>query len=193
MAKRNPPEINAGSMADIAFLLLIFFLVVTTFGTETGFNRKLPPKPDPNVPPPPPIKKKNIFEVVTNANDQLLVEGEVMNVSELREATKTFLDNNGDGSCGYCDGIGNSSSSDNPNKAVVSLQNNRGTSYKFYITVQNELGAAYTELRNKYAQNKFNISYDDMLLTNNKIKYVKERKKVRKAYPQKLTEPESVK
>ena len=193
MAKRAIPEINAGSMADIAFLLLIFFLVATTFDAGAGFNRKLPPKPDPNMPPPPPIKEKNIFQVVTNANDQLLVEGHVMKVSELREATKAFLDNNGDGSCLHCDGPGDPSSSDNPNKAIVSLQNNRGTSYKFYITVQNELGATYTELRNRYALNKFNISYNDMLLPTNKIKYVKQRKEVRSAYPQKLTEPESIK
>ena len=186
MARRKIPEINAGSMADIAFLLLIFFLVATTFDTEYGFNRKLPPKPDPNTPPPPPIKDKNLFKVVTNAKDQLLVEDEEMKVSELREAAKAFLDNNGDGSCEYCNGARYANSSDNPNKAIVSIQNNRGTSYKFYITVQNELGAAYTELRNKYSQSKFNKNYYD-------IKSKKRRKEVRSAYPQKLTEPESVK
>ena len=149
MAKRAAPEVNAGSMADIAFLLLIFFLVTTTIEKDSGINRKLPPmeESDEDVI----IKQKNIFTVLLNKNDQLLVEDEVMEVKNLRAAAVEFLDNGGDGSCDFCQGAKSTSSSDNPDKAIISLKNDRETSYSAYITVQNELVAAYNELRNRRA------------------------------------------
>ena len=137
MAKRSSPEVNAGSMADIAFLLLIFFLVTTTIEKDSGINRKLPPmeESDEDVI----IKQKNIFTVLLNGKDQLLVEDELMEVKDLRKAAVEFLDNNGDGSCNYCRGKKDPSSSDNPDKAIISLKNERETSYAAYISVQNEL------------------------------------------------------
>ena len=93
MAKRSAPEVNAGSMADIAFLLLIFFLVTTTIEKDSGINRKLPPMEEID---PPIIKQKNIFAVLLNGKDQLLVEEELMEVADLRAAAVEFLDNNGD-------------------------------------------------------------------------------------------------
>jgi biopolymer transport protein ExbD len=149
MAKRSAPEVNAGSMADIAFLLLIFFLVTTTIPKDSGINRKLPPmeENEEDVI----IKQKNIFTVLLNGKDQLLVEDEIMEVKKLRAAAVRFLDNNGDGSCDYCKGAKDASSSDNPDKAIISLKNERETSYGVYITVQNELVAAYNELRNRRA------------------------------------------
>lgn len=183
MAKRALPEINAGSMADIAFLLLIFFLVTTTMDVDKGINRKLPPWNDEQVDPPP-IKKKNIFTVLVNSNDQLLVEDKLMTIRELREATKRFLDNNGDGSCNYCSGIQDPSSSDNPGKAIVSLQNDRGTSYNTYIAVQNELAAAYNELRDELAQRRFGKSYEDLEGA--------QQDEIQDAYPQKISEAEPV-
>lgn len=149
MAKRAAPEVNAGSMADIAFLLLIFFLVTTTIEKDSGINRKLPPieESDEDVI----IKQKNIFTVLLNKNDQLLVEDEIMEVKDLRAAAVEFLDNGGDGSCDYCQGAKNPSSSDNPDKAIISLKNDRETSYAAYVTVQNELVAAYNVLRNRRA------------------------------------------
>lgn len=183
--KRAVPEINAGSMADIAFLLLIFFLVTTTMDVDSGINRKLPPyEPDLLTDPPPPIKKKNIFTVLVNSNDQLLVEDEYMDISELRAAAFAFLDNNGDLSCDYCEGLRSPSSSDNPGKAIVSLQNDRGTSYKLYISVQNELAAAYNELREREAQKKFGKSYDDL--------DEEESDEIQALYPQKISEAEPV-
>ncbi|MFI1771101.1 ExbD/TolR family protein [Thalassobellus citreus] len=149
MAKRAAPEVNAGSMADIAFLLLIFFLVTTTIEKDSGINRKLPPIDDSEQDVV--IKQKNIFTVIINKNDQLLVEDEVMELKDLRQAAVDFLDNNGDGSCGFCQGSKNSSSSDNPVKAIISLANDRETSYSSYISVQNELVAAYNVLRNRRA------------------------------------------
>ena len=150
MAKRSAPEVNAGSMADIAFLLLIFFLVTTTIETDSGLNRKLPPMED--VVDPPIIKERNIFTVVVNKNNDLLVEEKPMEISELRAAAVAFLDNGGGkgaDACDFCQGTRDTSSSDNPDKAVISLKNDRETDYKVYIAVQNELVAAYNELRNR--------------------------------------------
>ncbi|MFS4484238.1 ExbD/TolR family protein [Hyunsoonleella sp. 2307UL5-6] len=149
MAKRAAPEVNAGSMADIAFLLLIFFLVTTTIEKDSGINRKLPPMEDNTEPPV--IKQKNIFTVLVNKKDDLLVEDEPMAIKDLRQAAIEFLDNNGDGSCKFCQGKKDEKSSDNPDKAIISLKNDRETSYAAYISVQNELVAAYNVLRNRRA------------------------------------------
>ena len=150
MARRSAPEVNAGSMADIAFLLLIYFLVTTTIETDSGLNRKLPPMED--IIDPPIIKERNIFTVVVNKNNDLLVEEKPMQIDELREAAVTFLDNGGgkgEDACSFCQGERDPNSSDNPEKAVISLKNDRETDYKVYIAVQNELVAAYNILRNR--------------------------------------------
>ena len=150
MARRSAPEVNAGSMADIAFLLLIFFLVTTTIETDSGLNRKLPPIED--VVDPPIIKEKNILPVVINKNNQLLVEEELVELKDLRSVAMDFLDNGGgkgEDACDFCRGKRSPSSSDNPEKAIISLKNDRETAYKVYISVQNELVAAYNELRNR--------------------------------------------
>lgn len=186
MAKRALPEINAGSMADIAFLLLIFFLVTTTMDVDSGINRKLPPwTPPEEMPDIPPVKKKNIFTVLVNSRDQLLVEDNYMEIEDLREAAKRFLNNNGDGTCNYCQGgARNPNSSDNPGKAIISLQNDRGTSYNTYIAVQNELAAAYNELREELAQRKYGKSFDELS--------DEEQDEVKDAFPQKISEAEPV-
>lgn len=179
--KRGIPEINAGSMADIAFLLLIFFLVTTTMDVDSGISTKLPPW-EPPTEDPPPIKQKNLFTVLVNGNDQLLVEGEYATIEDLRFKAKEFLDNNGDGSCTYCQGRQNPSSSDNPGKAIISLQNDRRTSYKVYISVQNELVAAINELRNEYANRKYGKDFDQLA--------PEQQQEVSDAYPQKISEAE---
>ena len=150
MARRKAPEVNAGSMADIAFLLLIFFLVTTTIETDSGLNRKLPPMED--VVDPPIIKERNIFTVVVNKYNQLLVEEKPLELVNLRVEAVKFLDNGGgkgEEACDYCLGDRDPDSSDNPDKAVISLKNDRETDYKVYIAVQNELVAAYNILRNR--------------------------------------------
>lgn len=200
MAKRAAPEVNAGSMADIAFLLLIFFLVTTTIETNQGISTKLPEPQPPNAPPPPPIKEKNVFIVLVNENDQLLVENELMEVKDLRQAAIDFLDNGGDGSCTYCKGNKDSESSDNPDKAVISLRNNRGTSYKTYITVQNELIAAYDFLRERERKRLYpnEVPYMEMDEQFNAAKTPKARKdalepkitELQKLFPRKLSEAE---
>jgi biopolymer transport protein ExbD len=193
MAKRAAPEVNAGSMADIAFLLLIFFLVTTTIETDSGINRKLPPIEDNTEPPV--IKQKNIFTVLLNGQDQLLVEDEVMELKDLRKAAIDFLDNNGDGSCSYCKGKKNSESSDNPDKAIISLKNDRKTTYKTYIAVQNELVAAYNVLRDARATSLYGITfsqmeanYNDVNWPGNKVKLKDQIEQIKTEYPQKLSE-----
>lgn len=161
MPKREaPPEVNAGSMADIAFLLLIFFLVTTTIGVDQGINRLLP-RYEEN-PPAPPINERNIMRVLVNKDNQLLVNEKLMTLKELRQAAVDFLDNNGDGSCTYCKGKGDSNSSDNPDKAVISLMNDGQTTYETYIAVQNELVAAYYILRDREAMKRYGKTYREM-------------------------------
>ncbi|TDY10620.1 ExbD/TolR family protein [Meridianimaribacter flavus] len=196
MAKRSAPEVNAGSMADIAFLLLIFFLVTTTIETDTGLNRKLPPieESEEDVI----IKQKNIFTVLINGKDQLLVEDELMDLKDLRKAAVEFLDNGGgtgEDGCDYCKGKRDPKSSDNPDKAIISLKNERETTYKTYISVQNELVAAYNELRNRRAQELYGTSflqmqanYDDVNWVGSKDKLKEKIEKIKIEYPQKLSE-----
>lgn len=166
MAKRKLQEINAGSMADIAFLLLIFFLVTTTMDTDTGLMRKLPPMPDEETEQPPPINERNVFIVLINSRDQLLVEGEPTDVSQLREKAKEFIDNpNNDESLPrkemvYIEGLGREELI--CKQAVISLQNDNGTTYEKYIEVQNELIAAYNELRDAFAKKEFGKSYKEL-------------------------------
>jgi hypothetical protein len=202
MAKRSAPEVNAGSMADIAFLLLIFFLVTTTIETDSGLNRKLPPMEDQVDPPI--IREKNIFTVVVNKNDQLLVEEELTDIEDLRSLAVAFLDNGGgvgEEACDYCQGERHESSSDNPDKAIISLKNNRETSYKVYIAIQNELVAAYNELRNReflrlYPSVGLNFvdaqkKYDDPRTSADFAAELEPKLDVVKAmYPQKLSEAE---
>jgi hypothetical protein len=196
MAKRAAPEVNAGSMADIAFLLLIFFLVTTTIETDTGINRKLPPIEDSEEDVI--IKQKNIFTVLINGKDQLLVEDELMELKNLRKAAVEFLDNGGgtgDDACSYCKGKRNPSSSDNPDKAIISLKNERETTYSTYISVQNELVAAYNELRDRRAMELYGISltdmqanYDNVNWVGNKVSLKEKIEKIKIEYPQKLSE-----
>jgi hypothetical protein len=202
MAKRSAPEVNAGSMADIAFLLLIFFLVTTTIETDSGLNRKLPPIEE--IEDPPIIKEKNIFTVVVNKNNQLLVEEELVGISDLRALATEFLDNGGgegEDACQFCQGARDPKSSDNPEKAIISLKNDRETSYKVYIAVQNELVAAYNVLRDREFMRLFpnesmtfveaNKKYSDPRTSPEEKERLKPKlAEVKLLFPQKLSEAE---
>jgi hypothetical protein len=118
------------------------------------------------------IHAKNIYVVLINEYNQLLVEGELMDISQLKDGAKKFINNNGV----------DPNSSENPEKAIISLQNDRGTEYMTYIRVQNELAAAYTDLRNNASLNEFGESYADLNKT--------QMKEIRKMYPQKISEAE---
>jgi len=202
MARRAAPEVNAGSMADIAFLLLVFFLVTTEIPKDKGIGAQLPPLEE--IKDPPKIKEKNIFVVNVNRNDQLLVEDELMELKDLRKAAIAFLDNGGAPSgtpeyCDYCKGDKNKESSDNPKKAVISLQNDRLTSYKMYIAVRNELVAAYNELRNRESQRLYGWNFTDIkndliegkITDDKKDTYFDKLKVIQEEmFPQKLSEAE---
>ena len=203
MPKRGaPPEVNAGSMADIAFLLLIFFLVTTTIETDAGLDRMLPPiePPDTDVI----IKQKNIFQVNINREGQLLADDELTNIKDLRAKAIAFLDNGGAPSgsadfCSYCKGKRDVSSSDSPAKAIISLKNDRETKYGTYITVQNELVGAYNDLRNREAQRLYKKDFTEMEAEylnpetpDNVREELKEKvKKIQELFPQKLSEAET--
>ncbi len=162
--KRETPEINAGSMADIAFLLLIFFLVTVTMDVDTGITRKLPPpveNPDEDMQ----INQRNVFEILINSANMLLVEGKPGDLNTLKDETKNFF-------------LNPSNDPDLPekepkqvdflgevlvSKGVVSLKNDRGTSYEIYIKVQNELTKAFQELRDELSVEKFGVKYDKLV------------------------------
>lgn len=159
---RTSQEVNAGSMADIAFLLLIFFLVTTTIASDKGILNILPPKQDPNQPPPEvELNERNIFNILINANDQLLIEGEFRTTTEgLTEEIKSFIMNFGnpdEDNLTLYNGLpaslrslaersGESSDYPGPGGAVVSIKTNRGTSYEIYLEVLDLVKKAYFEI-----------------------------------------------
>jgi biopolymer transport protein ExbD len=156
---RQAPEINASSMADVAFLLLAFFLVTSTIDVERGITVRLPEwseEPPLDVQ----LKKRNVFSVLVNAQNQLLVRGEIMKTEELREKAKEFIMNPS----------GNPELAEAPNTAIISLKNDRGTSYGSYIEVYNELKAAYNELWNEECMKQYGVAYSDDLPTAKKDK-----------------------
>jgi len=166
MAKRGLPEVAAAPMADVAFQLLIFFIVSTTLDTDSGIFRKLPPMPETQEQvEQEDIKERNIFVVLVNRENKLLVENEPMDIRNLRAAAKEFIQNPNNLST-----LPERIPTEIPYLGVmpvtkyhiISLQNDRGTSYETYIAVQNELTAAYNELRNELATQRFNMKYEDM-------------------------------
>ncbi|MCB0374359.1 MAG: biopolymer transporter ExbD [Sinomicrobium sp.] len=163
--------INAGSMADIAFLMLIFFLVTTTFPNDRGIQQKLPG--DCEECPVPDINERNILRIRINKNDQILADDRLVPLNELPSLVKRFINNNGQ----------LPALSDSPQEAVISLRNDRETSYKTYVSVLNELIAVYTDLRAAYAKRTWNKTMDELTPA--------ELAAVKKAYPQLISEAET--
>jgi biopolymer transport protein ExbD len=162
MGSRKVPGMNTSSMADISFLLLSFFLMVSSFNTDSGIQRRLPPPADPNAKPPE-IHKRNTFTVLVDMKDRLMINGELSDINSLKDRAKEFLSNpNNSPNLPEKENkqiplLGSMSVS----KGVISIQNDRGTSYDMYLKVQNELTAAVNDLRNDLAKNKFNRKYVD--------------------------------
>lgn len=162
MAKKSP-TINGGSMSDISFLLLTFFLLTSSINTDLGIARKLPPPLPPDAPKPE-IHDRNVFKVAVNFRDELQVQGARVDIADLRSMAKEFLANpandpkKSEKKIEDIEGLGSVPVS----KGVVSLRNDRGTSYEMYVKVQNELTAAFHELRNELSQERFGIKFDDL-------------------------------
>jgi biopolymer transport protein ExbD len=160
--KKKLPGLNASSMSDISFLLLTFFLLVSSINTDMGIQRRLPPPSDPNVKPPD-IHRRNTFVVLVNKDDKLLFNNELGDITALKDRAKEFLANP--------DNLPNLPEKQTRNipllgdvevsKGVISLQNDRGTSYEMYLMVQNELTAAVNELRDEMSRARFGRAYID--------------------------------
>lgn len=161
--KKKVPEINASSMADISFLLLIFFLVTTTMDTDSGITRRLPPpveNPEMDVK----VKERNIMNVMINKYDKLLVNGKPGDIATLKDMTKEFItprpndEKAPETEVKEIELLGNVTLS----KGVVSLKNDRGTSYVTYISVQNELARAFNEMKDEMSLKHFGQHYADL-------------------------------
>ena len=157
MAKKTP-AINSSSTADIAFLLLCYFLMTTTMGSQTGLSRRLPPMPDPNQKvEDQKVNRRNIIIVKINSADRILAGSEPIDISQLKDKIKIFLTNPTDDpnlpvmEPTEIEGLGTR----NVSKGVISLQNDRGTSYQAYIAVQNELVKAVNELRDEASMKEY--------------------------------------
>lgn len=167
---RSKNEINAGSMADIAFLLLIFFLVTTTIIQDKGILVKLPFWEED--PPITNINSKNVFTILVNANDEVLIEKEISKISEIKSKLTHFILNP----------AGSKDLPKNPKSAIVSLQNDRNTTYAAYLSVYNEIKASYNQIRNERAMRLYGLAFRNC--------NVEQRKKIRTDIPMVISESE---
>ena len=172
--RRHSASVNAGSMADIAFLLLIFFLVTTTISADKGILRKLPSicvtddcTKD--------IHERNLLRITLNEKQEIMIEDNIVKIDDVENLVKTFVDNNGIAKCNYCEGEQSAESSDHPKDAVISLSHDALTKYELFITVQDEITKAFYDLRERYTKLKFNKTPKQ--LTKDELDLVK------KAYP----------
>ena len=184
--KRSVGELNARSMADIAFLLLVFFLVTTSMSTDKGLARRLPPPvPKDQINEDVEMNKRNVLQILVNSNNDLMVNGEVLEVSKLKEKAKEFILNPSNSEELPEKEVGSFGSFGNvmyTKKHVISLQNDRGTQYQAYLDVQNALVAAYDEIRDDFSMQKRGKKFADLS--------EEEQKEVQKIFPQKISEAE---
>jgi len=166
---RNTPEIPNASMADIAFLLLTFFLVTTTMPNNSGLSIALPPPPEAKPPEDVKIQERNMFKIQINSSDALLIEGEPRDdISNLKDEIKAFVLNNGR----------DPASSDNPEKAIVSFKTDRGTSHKRFVELLDVIQGAYYDLYAEQAgvsNKEFRAAASDLSIPENKAIYDKGR------------------
>ncbi len=186
MAKRKLQEINASSMADIAFLLLIFFLVTTTMNEDSGLSRTLPPFVDKEQDDGLEARERNVLVVKVSGNDQVLVSSERVDISQIKDMAKEFLLN-----VFNDENLPEKEEVDIPligkymvSKGLISLQNDRSTSYSVYLAVQNELTKALNEMRQDLSIRQFQTDFAD--LTD------EQRKAITTALPSKISEADPV-
>ncbi|WP_431157777.1 biopolymer transporter ExbD [Winogradskyella poriferorum] len=169
--RRQPATVNAGSMADIAFLLLIFFLVTTTISADKGLLRQLPPFCPTGENCIADIEERNLLRIMINGKNEVLVNDEVLKIENIKDAIITFVDNNGSNSCNYCKGPKSLEASEHPKKAILSLSHAKEANYEQYVSVQDEITKAYYKLRYDYSKTIFNKEPDE--LSQNELKEVK--------------------
>ena len=185
MAKRKTPGLNTQSTADIAFLLLCYFLMTSTMDQQNGLQRRLPPMPDKDQKvDDQKVNRRNIIIVKINSADRLFAGNEMLDISQLKDKIKEFLTNPADDpnlpekEIKDIEGLGEYPVS----KGVISLQNDRGTSYQAYIAVQNELVKAVNELRDEFARAKYGKPFAALSEEQQDI--------AKKAVPQNISEAE---
>lgn len=149
--EREDPEIGGAGMADIAFLLLIFFLLVTTIDVDTGIGLQLPPAPEEDQEPPP-IKERNLLNILVNAQGQVLLDEEPTPVDQVKQQVIEFITNEGE----------DPELSESPDQAIVSIKTDRATPYNVYIDMLDEVMGAYADIRDQAAQSRFGVSYDQL-------------------------------
>lgn len=192
--KRKVQEINAGSMADIAFLLLIFFLVATTMNVDTGLVRMLPPMPDPNVKQEDiKVKERNLLLVFVAGSGNIMAGGQVIDIRQLKDKAKEFILNpyndenlpeKEDKELELPDG---QKWVYPVSQGVISLQNTRDTGYQVYIRVQNELTRAFNEIRDEVSMSKFGVKFADLEEEQRKVITAAVPMKISEAEPRKMT------
>ena len=153
------PELNTSSTADISFMLLIFFLVTSSMDTDKGLLRQLPPLPQEQ--PPQDVRKDHVLQVTLDANDQLSIDGTLITPKQLKEQLITFV-------------------AADRTAHVISIQTDRATTYEAYFRMQNAIVAAYSQLRERYAQERFGKSYGELV--------EEQRDEVNQYYPQRISE-----
>ncbi len=182
---RKTPGLNTQSTADIAFLLLCYFLMTSTMDQQSGLQRRLPPMPDQNQKTEDTkVNKRNIIIVKINSSDRLFAGDQLLDVSQLKDKIKEFITNpNNDPNLPEREMKNIEGYGEYPvSKGVISLQNDRGTSYRAYIAVQNELVKAINEVRDNFCKQNYGKAYTFLTEDQQKI--------VREAIPQNISEAE---
>lgn len=203
MARKKLPEINASSMADIAFLLLTFFLIASSMEKSEGIQRQLPDmtrdKQDITIK----VEQRNAIEFIANAYGQILYKENPtdirqVNLKEVKDLVKRFVDNGGgvnkDGEpCNYCQGSRSPELSAHPDLAIVSVKFDKGTSWKDYMALQGEIEAAYDELKAAYVKRTYNRDWSELVPNPSKGDDEGDNaiiKDANKKYPKIIAEPE---
>jgi biopolymer transport protein ExbD len=166
--EREGGEVPGSSLADIAFLLLIFFLLVTHINVDTGIGLVLPPKAPPNQPPPK-INKRNLLNILVNNEGKVLINDKPTPVNQVEEKVKNFVNNKGK----------DPTLSDSPQKAVISIKTSRQATYDIYIHMFDRVVGAYKDLRNTAAQAQFGKKYSDLKGS--------AQEKIKKMYPKNIS------
>ncbi|WP_027003163.1 ExbD/TolR family protein [Hugenholtzia roseola] len=181
--KKKAPEVNSSSMADIAFLLLIFFLVTTRIDTERGLSVQLPPKPKEETKPTD-VNQRNVYKILINSQDDLLIEDSPGDVKQIKKDVIKHLKNNG----------ADPNFADTPQVAVVSIRADRGTSYDFYLQIADQVRAAYNEVRADYLSQQLGrrVTVEEFIEISkqDKKKHVEWYTMAKDAYPMNVSDAE---